>query len=183
MQKISLELKNEKLGLYNRLSMFVVIALAVSYIYISFFTTSATNRFSVFTILAFLFVLILAKAFYKKDIDLFFYQGALFLLAIGWSFQQMYWLAALTLLLQLSFRFAARDKKVSITAEKIIYPAFPARNIQWSELNNVLVKDGLLTIDFKNNKIIQQAIDESKTSVNEQEFNEFCRQLLVINNK
>jgi hypothetical protein len=40
------------------------------------------------------------------------------------------------------------------------------------------MKDGVLTIDFKNNKIIQQSIDEARSSVNEKEFNEFCQKQL-----
>lgn len=67
---------------------------------------------------------------------------------------------------------------VSILNEKIIYPSFPKKKIAWSELNNIVLKDGLLTIDFRNNKFIQQPVDETKTAVNEQEFNDFCRQQL-----
>ena len=67
---------------------------------------------------------------------------------------------------------------VSIIKEKIAYPSFPKRNITWSELSNIILKDGLLTINFKNNKFIQQFVDETKTAVNEQEFNDFCSQQL-----
>ena len=72
-----------------------------------------------------------------------------------------------------------RQKKtlVSIFTDKILYPSLPQKNISWPELNAIILKDGLLTIDFKNNKLIQQTIDENST-VNEQDFNEFCRQQL-----
>ncbi|MGQ0738707.1 MAG: hypothetical protein ACT4OJ_06570 [Bacteroidota bacterium] len=76
------------------------------------------------------------------------------------------------------FRVSDRELKIIILQESIFYPSFPVKKISWTSLNNCLLKDGLLTIDFRNNKIIQQAIDESKTSVNEKEFNEFCRQQL-----
>jgi hypothetical protein len=39
----------------------------------------------------------------------------------------------------------------------------------------VILKDGILTIDFRNDKLIQQEISES---INEPEFNEFCRDSL-----
>ena len=63
-------------------------------------------------------------------------------------------------------------------SDQIIYPSFPKRIIHWKELSNVILKDGLLTIDFKNNKIIQQSIMYADR-VNEKEFNEFCKKQLI----
>lgn len=44
----------------------------------------------------------------------------------------------------------------------------------WSEMDNVILKDNLLTIDFKTNKIIQVEIAESGKAVDEAAFNLFC---------
>jgi hypothetical protein len=41
-----------------------------------------------------------------------------------------------------------------------------------------MIKDGLLTIDFKNNRIIQQQIANISSGIDEKEFNDFCRQQL-----
>jgi hypothetical protein len=76
------------------------------------------------------------------------------------------------------YYIAKRILRVVFWESEIIYPAWPVRKISWKELNNVILKDSILTIDLKNNKLIQQSIDEIKTSVNEKEFNEFCRQQL-----
>lgn len=46
----------------------------------------------------------------------------------------------------------------------------------WNEFNNVVIKDGLLTFDFKNNRLKYIAIEEV---VNEAKFNEYCRQQLA----
>jgi hypothetical protein len=51
--------------------------------------------------------------------------------------------------------------------------------ITWQELNNVVLKDGLLTVDLKNNRIIQTEILNSQGDPSEAEFNEFCRQRMV----
>jgi len=64
-----------------------------------------------------------------------------------------------------------------VDRESIVYPSFPKRIILWNELQNIVLKDGILTIDFRNNKLIQQDLDEEVT-VNEKEFNEFCKQQL-----
>src|SRR5665647_3331925 len=37
----------------------------------------------------------------------------------------------------------------------------------WSEFNNIILKDNLLTLDFKNNKLLQLNINESETTVDE----------------
>ena len=44
----------------------------------------------------------------------------------------------------------------------------------WAGMENVILKDNLLTIDFKTNKIIQVEIVESSRMVDETEFNQFC---------
>ncbi len=48
---------------------------------------------------------------------------------------------------------------------------FNDRKISWSEVSNVVKNADLLTIDFKNNKILQVEVD---MKVDEKEFNEFC---------
>lgn len=52
----------------------------------------------------------------------------------------------------------------------LISPAY-----QWSEFANIILKDNLLTLDFKNNRLIQVNVDNPKSSVDEIAFNEFCK--------
>lgn len=80
--------------------------------------------------------------------------------------------------LSVLYVISKKDLVVRTSEEEINYPSLPQRRITWNELNNVILKDGLLTIDFKNNRFIQQFIDESKTSVIEKEFNDFCSRQL-----
>ena len=49
---------------------------------------------------------------------------------------------------------------------------------QWSEFNNIILKDNLLTLDFKNNKLLQLSISES--TVDEYSFNTFCSGFIGI---
>lgn len=46
----------------------------------------------------------------------------------------------------------------------------------WTEMDNVILKDNLLTIDFKTNKIIQVEIAEQSRAVDEMAFNLFCNE-------
>ena len=51
---------------------------------------------------------------------------------------------------------------------------FSNTTFHWAEFSNIVLKDNLLTLDFKNNKLIQVAVYEQRTSSDEQGFNEFC---------
>jgi hypothetical protein len=51
----------------------------------------------------------------------------------------------------------------------------------WTEMDNVILKDNLLTIDFKTNKIIQVEIAEQSTAVDEMAFNLFCKMHVIAN--
>ncbi len=46
----------------------------------------------------------------------------------------------------------------------------------WAQMDNVILKDNLLTIDFKTNKIIQVEILPNSRMVDETEFNLFCKE-------
>ncbi len=60
------------------------------------------------------------------------------------------------------------EKGVQLTGifKTIVYP--------WIKMDNVVLKDNLLTIDFKSNKIIQSEIAEGSETVAEKNFNLFC---------
>lgn len=48
----------------------------------------------------------------------------------------------------------------------------------WQEFSNIILKDNLLTIDFKNNTIIQVEIDSTAVGINEEKLNLFCNTCL-----
>lgn len=48
----------------------------------------------------------------------------------------------------------------------------------WPAMDNVILKDNLLTIDFKTNKILQVEIVEGERIIDETAFNQFCNERL-----
>ena len=178
MQEFQITLKNEKAPLYNRISWLIIIINLVLLLYLGIFSKEKNIKGSNITALV-LFVLLLFYYFYfRKTIWAIGIHPFLFFLMLIWIKNEYYWLAALLFVFDILSMLTTR-KTIAIFSEKnISYPSFPRKIINWKELNNTVIKDDLLTIDLKNNKLIQQMIDESKTSVNEKEFNEFCRQQL-----
>jgi hypothetical protein len=74
-------------------------------------------------------------------------------------------------------------REVAFDTTEVVFNTFPRRHFQWNELSNIILKDGLLTIDFKNNKLIQSEIDAQTTPELEKDFNEFCRSMITTEGK
>lgn len=174
-------LKNEKLKQYERITLFIIIINLALFIYIGILSEIKLTRI-IAIITAVLIMVTLSLDFFltsKKDNAGNFYKlSAEFIISISWLLIG-YWIVAICcFLLGTLYYLAKRPLRVSIVKEKITYPSFLNKNIPWSELNNIMLKDGLLTIDFKNNNFIQQAVDETMAAVNEKEFNDFCNHQL-----
>ena len=82
-------------------------------------------------------------------------------------------------LIYVLYLLAIRKPKVKLTEENILYPSLIYRKIRWDELSGILLKDDILTIDLKNNQLIQHQIDQSFLKINQQEFNDFCKKQLA----
>lgn len=98
---------------------------------------------------------------------------------IAWINLYQYLFAAAMLLIILLQVLVKKKYLITIDTDGAGINSFPVKNFKWSEIQNLILKDGLLTIDCRNNKIIQSEImaDESDAD-DENEFNEFCRKQL-----
>jgi len=176
MKQFELILKNEKEVSYKRISILLLVLNLVGLLFITYlkdfkswvpFIMAAIAVFSAFI------------AFYlgnKNERSPL--TGAFFVLSVAWILAD-YWVVGLLNAFFMILHIAALQKPiVSINESQVIYPSFPKKKINWQELSNLMIKDGLLTIDFKNNKIIQQQIADISSSIDEKEFNDFCRQQL-----
>ncbi|MCW3093690.1 MAG: hypothetical protein JWP81_4759 [Ferruginibacter sp.] len=73
-------------------------------------------------------------------------------------------------------KFLNRKPGVEFTEEGIsIIKLFGGPVYPWHEFSNIILKDGILTLDFKNNKLLQLDIEENTPNTNEQVFNDFCK--------
>ncbi|MCY7422164.1 MAG: hypothetical protein LH478_10540 [Chitinophagaceae bacterium] len=76
-----------------------------------------------------------------------------------------------SLLIERELKF---HKEIGFTEKEIVFNTLISKQYDWADMNNVLIKDGLLTLDFKNNKVIQKEIEGDVSKEIEQEFNSFC---------
>jgi hypothetical protein len=80
---------------------------------------------------------------------------------------------------------ALAAQEIGFDEQEIVINGIWPKKIPWTELGNVVLKDGLLTLDFKNNKIIQKETDDlgdDEYDGDEDEFNYFCSAQLLRHN-
>ncbi len=115
----------------------------------------------------------------QKKGEIPFYRIALLMATIGWALQsQGKWISLIYFLAVLLEKQVKFPIEVAFDEEEIVFNSLPKKTVYWSDLNNVILKDDILTIDFRNNKIIQKEIETPTSKKTEQEFNEFCSQKL-----
>src|SRR4029079_4341510 len=106
------------------------------------------------------------------------YYWPFFFFSLAWFSAHYNWFGYLNLLFGCLDATTRRQLFVRVDKNCVEYPSFIFKRVLWKDISNLILKDGILTIDFKNNKIFQQLIDEKMQSINEKEFNDFCRQQL-----
>ena len=178
MQQYSITLRNEKKRSYG-ISFLVLAGLNfIAFIFLAYVSNEALTRNkslfaagSVAACIGLYFII-------KNKTRIYFLYAAILLAAIFFASLRYFIPALIQVVVLLLFLQAVRELVVTVSGQSVSYPSFPRKNFTWDQLNNLLLKDGLLTIDLKNNKLVQQPVDENETSINETEFNEFCRKQL-----
>lgn len=179
MQKFELELKNEKIKQYHLFAL-LIISLNVLFL-VSMAVTNSEIRFRSIAFIVLITVFFIVEKYSKKK--RYNAKGAATLLIIfAYLAFQLWWAATVMAFLAILYIISVRKLVVKVNTSYIIYPSVIKNVIEWKDLSNVLLKDGLLTIDFKSNKIIQQLIENTNETVDEKEFNDFCREQLKRQN-
>ena len=176
MKQYDLVLKNEKERSYRRISLFIFIINFFSILYLTYERNFTKWGPLILSILAAFAVFV--SFYFKNKNERMMFTGAFFLFILAWQTAGFWIPEILNFLFAILNLYASQTPIVSINETDIIYPSLPKKKFSWQELTNLILKDGLLTIDLKNNRIIQQKIAETSSTVDEKEFNEFCRQQL-----
>jgi hypothetical protein len=151
--------------------------------------------FSAVYFIAFLLLLI-AAIFYKRILNnvlghfrLLFLESMLFLGGSVYFWSKGLSLIALShaiiagvlVLFMIYLRRRENGEIIIVSISNVILPGLTGQRIvEWNELTNVIKRDDLLTLDFKNNRLLQVQILNAD-DVSENEFNQFCRQQLNKN--
>jgi hypothetical protein len=101
------------------------------------------------------------------------------LLWLGMPFLQ--WLSIPFIFFALLEAQAKYPLEIGFYSEGIIINSLIKKKIPWTAMESVILKDGLLTLDYKDNTLIQkEVLDDDDPDADEDEFNDYCRSKLVI---
>jgi hypothetical protein len=106
----------------------------------------------------------------------------LLLAAMGWMFfTPAPWVGFFFLLLTFLEFQTKRPLEIGFDFDRVVINSLIKQEFAWSAFTNIILKDGLLTLDFKSNKLIQREVadDNEDDDADEDEFNDWCRQRLA----
>lgn len=114
-----------------------------------------------------------------------FFRFGLLIGAAGWLAgpQTNIWMGILYAIAAFMEKQVKFPQEIGFSEHEVSFNSFPRKVLQWSKINNALIKDGLITIDQKDNKIFQKEIEGYVTVGIEKEFNDFCNRCISEVNK
>jgi hypothetical protein len=177
MKEYIIQLPNEKTGTYRFVTILVLLINCVTFTAIFLNTTDKRTISALGAMVSLVPIIIILVNFYTKKPAAYHTEMSFIFLGIVWFLFGKYFFAAFILFFAVIGSYTSKKFKVIFSADKILYPSFPVKTFLWSDVNNVMLKDNILTIDLKNNKLIQAVIEkESADVIDENSFNEFCRE-------
>jgi hypothetical protein len=115
----------------------------------------------------------------KKEMRFRYWLFAIGICWIGMPYLQ--WLIVPFFILALMEAQVKYPLEIGFYSEGAVLNSLFNRKFPWSSLQSVILKDGVLTLDFKNNNIIQkEVLDDDDPDAPEDEFNDYCRSKLLI---
>ncbi|MGE5106020.1 MAG: hypothetical protein ACM3H8_00620 [Sphingobacteriales bacterium] len=91
-------------------------------------------------------------------------------------------LVGLILILLAAFENKAKSNlEIGFSTQFIMFDNLLKKKYNWNEFNNIVLKDNILTLDFKSNRLFQRETIDEDSDCDEDEFNEFCREQLKKN--
>jgi hypothetical protein len=109
------------------------------------------------------------------------YRYWLLIAGLGWlGMPFLPWLGALFFLQSFLEYQVKRPLEIGFSGDRVVVNTLFKRSYDWTAFNNVVLKDGLLTLDFKNNRLLQKEVleDDDEDDADEEEFNDYCRNRL-----
>lgn len=123
-------------------------------------------------------VIIWAFVLFKKYVPPFRY--AFFLAGIAMFFYfphptLKFIIGGLYIILGLIESTIRMPKRIAIDDSGVLINNFPGKFFEWDKISSMIIRDQLITIDFKNNRLYQKEIEGYITPEIQKEFNDFAK--------
>lgn len=105
---------------------------------------------------------------------------ALFITGVTWFLMpQFQWVGIVVMLLAMIERQSKFPLEIGFTDEFVTMNSIFRKRFQWADFNNIILTGGYLTLDFRNDRLIQQEVlDDEEDDAEEEEFNLYCQSQL-----
>jgi hypothetical protein len=176
-----IEIPNEKAGTYNVVTFIIALINMLAFGY-EYFNT--TNKSGLVIVTAGAILSIVTFAFYclkiyPKKKGGFRIEIAFMVLAITWGINGNFWLALPMLIFAVLGFYTNKRSIIRFSETGIAYPSFPPKFFSWQQVDFVLIKDDILTIEIKDNRLFQFTLTKSEAGKTDaSSFNDFCRSML-----
>lgn len=179
MPEYSFEIRNDKSVFYQRIGWLIILGNAAYFLFLALAAPLASVRITAIGLLILLTLLTLLRIYFRRSVYRFGLHPYFFFLLMAWISSGNYWMAAAMLVFDILHHIATRNLRIIVRSGQVTYPSFPVKKFEWKDISNVILRDDLLTIDLKNDHIIQHTVITEGNPVNQKEFNEFCRKALI----
>ncbi len=181
MQQFEIILKNDKVKSYRFFALLLVILnLAIFLFLLSY--DSKRYEASAALLLTGIYIFIRLYIGKKNSPNNYLDEIIFFVLAGSWIGLQNYLIAFFCVLLGILYHLSLQKLKFVFNSTVVQKLNFPKNYFTWDLFTNVMIKDKILTLDLKNNKLMQMEIDQEET-INEVQFNEFARKQIALQNE
>ena len=178
MSMYTLILKNEKERTYKRVRFFLVMLNALVILMLIINSPEVFDRlWRPYFILAlcalyfFFHIVEFASSSSSKDI----YDRTIILwVSLAWLDSKYWWVFIILVVFAVLDFFALRKFFVQVGSKKIVLPTIPRKKMTWTEVDNVILKDGIFTVEMNNNRFFQHEITNAG-EYDEKQFNDYCR--------
>lgn len=108
-----------------------------------------------------------------------YFSKALLIAGLVWTRMPYFqWLLFVFAALAILEYQAKKPPEIGFSADRIVFSGLFRKTRSWSEIQYIVLKDGLLTIGFNNNRLFQKELESGDDEASEQEFNEWCAKQL-----
>jgi hypothetical protein len=178
MNQFTFTLKDNNQKAFNSFFWFLLFLHIIAASVVVINTTGKPQKIIAIITIAVYFILTAAFFLLKNKLKLSAYQLVVFTLVIVFWLLQNAWLPAIICIAAIFFAYKIVHTKSTavfstqnITLTKLLFKKVH----DWSVVENVVLKDNLLSVDFKNNQLLQVEITSENPAIDEKEFNQFCK--------
>jgi uncharacterized membrane protein YobD (UPF0266 family) len=182
MKSISIQIPNDKAATYQLVT-FIIAIMNLAAFAVAFLNRPVESSRVPLIIGTFLGLLLLLTLFIQKRshkpaavrVEILF-----IVCGLTWLFTGAFLIGVLLIVFGIMGFITLQKKLIHFSKEGIKYPSFPLKWIPWQEIDFVVLKDDVLTIEMKNNRLMQFTLEKNIAAIiNPEEFNHFCRQQLA----